>query len=150
MKSSLGVKLINLLVILFIILMVSTLIMLPFIVDKYTELTGTQIQNVLFLKVFLYLTAIPFAILLFMAKKLFKNILCKDPFCTSSITALNVISICAFIDFLLYAIGTIIILKNLLSLTLMVAAFMVGLTSVVLSQLVRTTMEMKQENDLTI
>ena len=66
------------------------------------------------------------------------------------ITALNVISICAFIDFLLYAIGTIIILRNLLSLTLMVAAFMVGLTSLILSQLVKTAMEIKQENDLTI
>jgi hypothetical protein len=85
-----------------------------------------------------------------MAKKLINNILRKDPFCQSNITALNIISICAFIDFILYVIGTTFILKNLLSLTLMVAAFMVGLTSLILSQLVRTAMEIKQENDLTI
>ena len=140
----------NLLVVLLIVLMVFMLGMLLFLVDKYAELKGTQIQNGLLLKVFLYLTAIPFIFLLFMAKKLCKNILSKAAFCSGSITALNIISICAFIDFLLYAIGTIVILKNLLSLTLMIAAFMIGLTSLVLSGLVRDAMEIKQENDLTI
>jgi hypothetical protein len=85
-----------------------------------------------------------------MAKKVCKNILQQDPFCQSSISALNVISICAFIDFLLYAIGTITILKSLLSLTLMVAAFMVGLVSLILADLFKVMMEIKQENDLTI
>lgn len=59
-------------------------------------------------------------------------------------------SIAAFIDFLLYAIGTITIFRNLLSLTIMIAAFMVGLVSLILSQLVKVAVEIKQENDLTI
>jgi hypothetical protein len=135
---------------LFIVLLAIALIILPILVDKYIELTGEHPPNTLFLKIFLYLTAIPFMVLLVMAKKLCKNILHQDPFCQSSITALNVISICAFIDFLLYAFGTILILKNLLSLTLMVAAFMVGLVSLILSHLFKVMMEIKQENDLTI
>lgn len=59
-------------------------------------------------------------------------------------------SICAFLDFLLYTISTFVLLKNLLSLTLMIAAFMIGLVSSILAQLFTVTMEIKQENDLTI
>jgi hypothetical protein len=55
-----------------------------------------------------------------------------------------------FIDFLLYAFGTIFIMKNLLSLTLTIAAFMVGLVSLILSDLFKVMMEIKQEYDLTI
>jgi hypothetical protein len=149
-KLSFRIKLLNLLAILLIALTVLTFIMLPFIVTKYSMLTGMQLQNSQFLLAFLYFTAVPFTILLFMIKKLCKNILSYDPFCKSSINALNVISICAFVDFLLYAAGTLILLRNLLSLTLMIAAFMIGLTSLVLSQLVGTAMEIKRENDLTI
>lgn len=149
-KSGFWVRLTNLLITLLVVLTVLMLVTLPFLTDKYAAVAGVQVQNMGLLKVFLYLTAIPFAVLLLMAKRLCKNILRKVPFCKSSIMALNVISICAFIDFLLYAVGTIVILKNLLSLTLMVAAFMIGLASLVLSQLAGIAMEMKQENDLTI
>jgi hypothetical protein len=149
-KRSFWLYLMNILVILFIVLIVIILIMLPFVVDKYSEITGKQINNTLLLKVFFYLTAIPFTVLLIMVKKLINNILHKDPFCLTSITALNIISICAFIDFILYAIGTAIILKDLLSLTLTIAAFMLGLTGLILSQLVKAAMEIKQENELTI
>jgi hypothetical protein len=138
------------LLILFLALGAIALITLPFLVDKYAEITGKHIPHALYLKIFLYLTALPFMVLLVKAKKLCKNILHQDPFCPSSITALHVISMCAFLDSLLYAIGTILILKNLLSLTLMVAAFMVGLVSLILSHLFTVMMEIKQENDLTI
>ncbi|WP_415640001.1 DUF2975 domain-containing protein [Paenibacillus sediminis] len=58
------------------------------------------------IEIFLYLTAIPFLILLVKARKLSKNILDNNPFCESSIKSLHIISICAFTDFLLYASGT--------------------------------------------
>jgi hypothetical protein len=150
MRGNIWVHLMNGLLILFIVLLAIALLTLPFLVDKYAEMTGEHIPNTLCLKVFLYLTAIPFMVLLVMTKKLCKNILHQDPFSQSSITALHVISVCAFIDFLLYAVGTMTILKNLLSLTLMVAAFMVGLVSLILSHLFKVMMEIKQENDLTI
>jgi hypothetical protein len=149
-KSNLWVSIMNFIVILFMVLLLFTLAALPFIVDKYLGIAGSQIQNTLLLKIFLYMSAVPFMVLLVMIKKLVNNIFKKIPFSRSSILALNVISICAFVDFLLYAIGTIIIIKNLLSLILTIAAFMVGLTSLILSQLVRYAMELKQENDLTI
>jgi hypothetical protein len=63
--------------------------------DKYMEITGEHTPNTFCLKIFLYLTAVPFVVLLVMAKKLCKNILYQNPFCQSSIKSLNVISICA-------------------------------------------------------
>jgi len=149
-KRSLWIGLMDILVIFFIAALVTAMILLPFIFNKYTGFAGSQTFNSLWIKVFLYFTAAPFMALLIMTKKIINNIKRKDPFCHSSITALNIISICAFTDFVLYAIGTAIIFKNLLSLTLAIAAFMVGLTSLVLSQLVKEAMKIKQENDLTI
>ncbi len=114
------------------------------------EFVGIQVPNLVWLNIFLYLTAIPFTVLLIMAKKLCQNILRGEPFGPSSVTALNIISISAFTDFLLYAIGTLVILRNILSLTLMIAAFMVGIVSLILAQLVEVAIQIKQENDLTI
>lgn len=150
MKSRFWAKVAYFIIILFIVLTAFTLVMLPFLVKKYAEVTGTQIQNVQLLIAFLYATALPFAVLLIKAKVLCKNILRNNPFCESSISALNIICICSFIDSLLYAIGTIVILKNLLSFTIMIAAFMIGLVCLILAQLARTAMEIKHENDLTI
>ena len=144
------VRFMNYLILFFMLIMTVALATLPFLVDEYVNFRGIQVSNIFWLKGFLYLTAIPFVVLLVNAKKLCKNILHAEPFCQSSIAALQVISISAFIDFLFYAIGTITIFKNLLSLTLMVAAFMVGLVSLILSQLVKVALETKQENDLTI
>jgi hypothetical protein len=150
LKNIFWVKLANVIIYVFIVLTIFAFVLLPFLVNKYIEFSEIQMQNASFLILFLYLTALPFAILLFSVKVLCRNMLCKEPFCKSSITALNVISICAFIDFLLYFVSTIVVLRNLLSLTLMITAFMVGLASFVLSQLVRYAMAIKQENDLTI
>jgi hypothetical protein len=150
MKRSFWLYVMNALVILFIVIMGLTLITLPFLVDKYAELTGKIINNSLWVKIFLYLTAIPFTVLLIMVKKLVNNIIHKDPFCQSSITALNIVSICAFIDFILYTFGTAFLLKDLISLVFTIAAFMIAITSLILSQLVISAIAIKQENDLTI
>ena len=150
MNSNYWVKLLNMVVILFILITTLTLVGFPFLLNKYFQFSGVRFQNFQLIVIFLYITAVPFTILLLMVKRLCKNLLQNDPFCKSSIKALNIISICGFIDFFLYAISTLIILKNLLSLTMMVAGFMIGLTSLILSQLVKVAMEIKQENDLII
>jgi hypothetical protein len=149
MKSMTVVKVLNVLMIVFLVLMAITFVTLPLLVDKYGEMTGTYLASLFKVKLFLYLTAIPFTVLLVMAKKLCSNILQNNPFSPSSIKSLYIISICAFIDFFLYLIGTF-IFKNLLSLTLMIAAFMVGMVGLVLSYLAKLALEIKEENDLTI
>jgi hypothetical protein len=124
---------------------------MPFLVHQYIKMTGGDPLNPAWVFIiFMYITAVPFFVLLMKVKKLCKNLLKDEPFTISSIKALNMISICAFSDFVLYAIGTISLLKNLLSLTLMIAAFMIGLVSLLLSHLVKDAMEIKEENDYTI
>ncbi len=149
-KRSFWTGLMDVLVIFFIAALVVVMILLPFIFNKYGGLYGSLTISSVWAIVFLYFTAVPFMTLLTMTKKIVNNIKRKNPFCRSTITALNTISICAFTDFILYAIGTAIIFKNLLSLTLAIAAFMVGLTSLILAQLVNEAIKIKQENDLTI
>ena len=56
MKRSFWLYIMNILVILFIVIMGLTLITLPFLVDKYAELTGKIINNSLWVKIFLLLT----------------------------------------------------------------------------------------------
>lgn len=151
MKANFLAKFLNVLVTIFLVLIIFTFFTLPFLVDEYFAVTGAGVPDTtLWIKIFLCMTAIPFFVLLIMIKKLCRNILQNRPFSEDSIRAFNVISICAFSDFLLYALGTVMILRNLLSLTLMVAAFMIGLVSLILSHLIKVAKEIKEENDLTI
>ena len=149
MKVMAAVKLLNALMTLFLIMLAVTFLTLPLLVNKYAEMTGMNGTNLFWIKGFLYITAIPFAFLLAMAKKLCRNILQDNPFSRSSMKSLYIISICAFIDFFLYLIGTL-AFKNLLSLTLMIAAFMIGMAGWVLAHLTKLALEIKEENDLTI
>ncbi len=149
-KRSFWTSLMDVLVIFFISALVIVMILLPFIFNKYGGLYGSLTISSVWAKVFLYFTAVPFMALLIMTKKIVNNIKRNDPFCLSNVTALNIISICAFTDFILYAIGTAVIFRSLLPLTLAIAAFMVGLTSLVLAQLVKEAIKIKQENDLTV
>jgi hypothetical protein len=150
MKPSIVIKMLNWLISALLLGMVIAFITLPLIVNKYSETTGGEMGNLSWIKVFLYVTAIPFSILLVMSKKLCQNILKNNPFSQSSIQSLNVISMCAFLDFFLYTIGTFTLFKNILSLILMIAAFMIGIVSLVLSMLAKLAQEIKEENDLTI
>lgn len=150
MQRNFPIKFLNFIVTLAIGIMAFVFVTLPFLVNQYSNFWGIETSNSFLLKVFLYLTAAPFIVLLLKVKKLCNNIVKTEAFSQSSVTALNLISASAFVDFLLYAIGTIVIFKNLLALILMIAAFMVGLVSLILAQLVKMAIEIKQENDLTI
>jgi magnesium-transporting ATPase (P-type) len=69
-KNSTVVRLINGLVIVFLVLMAIAFATLPLLVNKYVEMTGMDLAHLFWIKLFLYITAIPFTILLVMAKKL--------------------------------------------------------------------------------
>lgn len=150
METNYLAKLLHLLVTFFLVLLVLTLITLPFLVNKYVESVGILSSRAMQLTVFLYLTGIPFLVLLVMVKKLCKNVLQNKAFSLNSITCLHVSSISALVDGLIYAAGTFTVFRNLLSLTLMVAAFMICLVSLLLAQLMKVAIKIKEENDLTI
>ncbi|MED1204407.1 DUF2975 domain-containing protein [Heyndrickxia acidicola] len=151
MKPHFLARSMHVLVLIFLALTGISFLLMPLFVQDYFKTAGiVPSQPAWILMLFLYATAVPFFMLLLNVKRLCKNLLENKPFTLSSIKALNWIGLCAFSDFVLYAFGTISILKNLLSLTLMVAAFMIGLVSLLLSQLVKDAKEIKEEHDYTI
>jgi len=99
---------------------------------------------------FLYLTFIPFLIILMSVMKLSKKLLQGKPFCEESINKLKIISICAFIDFVVYLVGTLFIYRNLLCFILTIATMMVFIISSVVMELIKNGIELKEEIDLTI
>jgi archaellum biogenesis protein FlaJ (TadC family) len=135
---------------LLITLTVAILLTMPFLFGWYTEMTGMLPADPMAVMILLYTTAIPFLILLVMALRLSRNILRHTPFTHSSTACLQVASLSAFVNFLLYAYATLFVLQNLLSLAVMVVFFTAGLVSLILSQLVKMAREMQEENDLTI
>ncbi|GAA0775895.1 DUF2975 domain-containing protein [Clostridium subterminale] len=101
-------------------------------------------------KIFLYITYIPFLLILISVMKLSGKLLKGSPFCKDSIKALKVISICAFIAFVTYLAGTIFIYKNLICIVITFATMMVFIISSVVRELINNGIELQEENDLTI
>ncbi|WP_346940300.1 DUF2975 domain-containing protein [uncultured Clostridium sp.] len=101
-------------------------------------------------KIFLYITYIPFLLILISVMKLSGKLLKGSPFCKDSINALKMISICAFIAFVTYLAGTIFIYKNLICIVITFATMMVFIISSVVRELINNGIELQEENDLTI
>jgi hypothetical protein len=101
-------------------------------------------------KVFLYITYIPFLLILISVMRLSGKLLKGSPFCKESIRELKMISICSFIAFVTYLIGTIFIYRNLICIIITFATMMVFIISSVVRELINNGIELQEENDLTI
>ncbi|GEM_PF-353444 len=102
------------------------------------------------IKIFLYITYIPFLLILISVMKLSGKLLKGSPFCKESIKSLKVISICSFIAFVTYLAGTIFLYKNLICIVITFATMMVFIISSVVRELINNGIELQEENDLTI
>ena len=98
----------------------------------------------------LYVTGIPTWIILWMTKKLAKNIIKREPFSESSIFSLKGISICAIIVFICYLYACLFLIATLGTIVITVGAFMVSLISTIIYKLVQVAVEIQKENELTI
>jgi len=98
------------------------------------------------IKIFLYITYIPFLLILISVMKLSGKLLKGSPFCKESIKSLKVISICSFT----YLAGTIFLYKNLICMVITFATMMVFIISSVVRELINNGIELQEENDLTI
>lgn len=101
-------------------------------------------------KVFLYITYIPFLLILISVMRLSGKLLKGSPFCKESIRELKMISICSFIAFVTYLIGAIFIYRNLICIIITFATMMVFIISSVVRELINNGIELQEENDLTI
>lgn len=99
---------------------------------------------------FLYITMLPFLVILIEVVKLSKALVDGLAFNKKSIKSLKVINISAFIDFMIYLIATAFIYRNLTCLVITVATFMVFMISIIVLELVKNGIELQEEVDLTV
>ena len=124
---------------------------LPWIVDFIFE--GSifyQLVEHYKILVLLYVTGVPAWIILWMTRRLAKNIIERDPFSMSSSQSLKVISICALFIFFCYFFTCIAVQATFGIIVITIGAFMVALIAAILYRLVEIAVEIKEENELTI
>lgn len=124
------------------------LIFLPNLLQWYGSniLNSTIDKKILLL---LYITGIPFLIILISVVKLSKALMKKRAFSKESLKELKLISICSCIDFLIF-LGTIFVYKTVLCFVVMAAAFTVFMISFIVMELINNGIELQSEVDLTI
>jgi len=106
----------------------------------------------------IYATAISFFLALFQSLKLLKFIERKDAFSQKSMTALNVIKNCALSITVFYIGGIVLIASQnalspglgLMGITIIFAALTIALFAEVLKKIIKSELDIKPENDLTI
>lgn len=118
-------------------------ILLPHIVSLYLP------NQVFEIVLFIYLTLIPFFPLLWSVIKMSDMLKEDKPFSNLSLVQLKRISICAFIDCLLY-IGGALYFKQFIYVLMIFVTLLVSLISVIISELVKNGIVLKEENELTI
>ncbi|MEG0308114.1 MAG: DUF2975 domain-containing protein [Clostridium sp.] len=151
MKNILFRKLLYVIAVLSTVITIVGGITLPVLVNCYTKnILSIGLKEGIGIIVFLYITYVPFLIILMSVMRLSKRLLQGKPFCKESIKELKIISICSFIDFIVYFIGAVFIYRNLLSLAIMFSALMVFIISSIVRELIGNGIELQEEIDLTI
>ena len=128
-----------------------SLVALPWLMELIFE--GSTFYNVVAhykILILLYITGVPAWIVLWMTRKLAKNMIERDPFSASSSQSLKVISICALFIFLCYLFTCIFVQATFGIIVITVGACMVALIGAILYRLVELAIEIKEENELTI
>ena len=120
---------------------------IPFIFEESIFYSTVNHNAILIL---LYVSGIPTWIILWMTKRLAKNIIKREPFTESSILSLKSISICAIIVFICYLYACVFLSTTLGTLVVTIGAFMVSLIASIIYKLVQVAVEIQKENELTI
>ena len=151
LKTDLLSKILYVIIVFGLILLTGVIIGLPWVMPVlFKDSTFYSIVNHNSILVLLYVTGIPTWIILWMTKRLAKNIIKREPFSESSIFSLKGISICAIIVFICYLYVCLFLIATLGTIVITVGAFMVSLISTIIYKLVQLAVEIQTENELTI
>jgi len=151
LKTDFLSKVLYALIVLALVILTGVIIGLPWVTTFILEgSTFYSIVNHTVILILLYVTSIPTWIILWMTKKLAKNIIKREPFSESSIFSLKGISICAIIVFICYLYACLFLIATLGTIVITVGAFMVSLISTIIYKLVQVAVEIQKENELTI
>jgi len=151
LKTDLLSKILYVIIVFGLILLTGVIIGLPWVMPVlFKDSTFYSIVNHNSILVLLYVTGIPTWIILWMTKRLAKNIIKREPFSDSSSVSLKTISICAIIVFLCYLYACFFLIATLGIIVITLGAFMVSLISAIIYRLVQVAIEIQKENELTI
>ena len=144
-------KILYAIILLGLIALTGVIIGLPWVMPiLFKDSTFYSIVNHNAILVLLYVTGIPTWVILWMTKRLAKNIIKRKPFSDSSSFSLKVISICAIIVFICYLYACFFLSATLGIIVITLGAFMVALISAIIYKLVQVAVEIQKENELTI
>lgn len=126
------------------------LITLPYVLKWYMNtLHLTSSENFYFLLGFLYITGIVCLGLVNEIRKIFKTLNRRNPFMLDNVKSLNHIGVACFIIAAAYILK-IFFYNSVLTAIITMVFIIAGLFSVVLAEVFRQAIEVKEENDLTI
>ena len=120
---------------------------IPFVLEGSTFYSVVN-HNLIF--ILLYVTSIPTWVILWMTKRLAKNIIKRQPFSESSVFSLKSISLSALTIFICYLFTCLFISATLGIICITLGAFMIALISAIIYRLVQVAVEIQKENELTI
>jgi len=126
------------------------LITLPYVLRWYMNaLSLTSSENYNFLLGFLYITGVVCLVLVNEIRKIFKTLNRRNPFMLDNVKSLNRVGVACFIIAAAYLVK-IFFYNSVLTAIITMVFIIAGLFSVVLAEVFRQAIEVKEENDLTI
>lgn len=124
-------------------------IFIPWI-TKWYYLNFTTVEVPRFMSTFLFITVIPFLLLLIEVMKLSKNLLNDTYLNIDTLKRLKRISIYSLMEFFIYLIAIIFMYHDLVFIVVTIATLMVFMITSVIRELISKGIELKEEIDLTI
>ena len=149
MKNSIFRKMLYIISVLSICITVIGGISIPWITKLY-YLNFTNLEEPRFMSTFLFITAIPFILLLIEVMKLSKSLLNDTYLNKETLKRLKRITIYSLIEFFIYLANIIFMYRNLVFVVVIIATLMVFMITSVIRELIVKGIELKEENDLTI
>ena len=149
MKNNIFRKMLYIISVLSICITVIGGISIPWITKLY-YLNFTNLEEPRFMSTFLFITAIPFILLLIEVMKLSKSLLNDTYLNINTLKRLKRITIYSLIEFFIYLANIIFMYRNLVFVVVIIATLMVFMITSVIRELIVKGIELKEENDLTI
>ena len=119
-------------------------------ITKWYYLNFTTVEVPRFMSTFLFITVIPFLLLLIDVMKLSKNLLNDTYLNIDTLKRLKRISIYSLMEFFIYLIAIIFMYHDLVFIVVTIATLMVFMITSVIRELISKGIELKEEIDLTI
>lgn len=149
MKNNIFRKILYIMSVLAVCITVAGGIFIPWI-TKWYYLNFTTVEVPRFMSTFLFITVIPFLLLLIEVMKLSKNLLNDTYLNIDTLKRLKRISIYSLMEFFIYLIAIIFMYHDLVFIVVTIATLMVFMITSVIRELISKGIELKEEIDLTI